>query len=54
LEADLTKYVEQMEVAFITGDPSFANWDEYIKTLEKMGYKEVQDIYQVAYDRWEK
>ncbi|MGL5347095.1 MAG: extracellular solute-binding protein [Peptostreptococcaceae bacterium] len=54
--ADLKIYVEQMEAKFITGIEKIddASWEKYKKTIESMGLKEYVDVYQAAYDRWEK
>jgi putative aldouronate transport system substrate-binding protein len=52
IESDLNTYIEQMEAKFITGAEAFTKWDDYVKTIERMGLNELIDIYQVAYDTW--
>ncbi|MEK5069446.1 extracellular solute-binding protein [Sporosarcina sp. FSL K6-1508] len=54
LAADLGKYVTEMQAKFITGDTSFSKWDEYVKTIEKMGLEEYMKIEQGAYERYQK
>lgn len=51
--ADIEKYVDEMEDKFITGDASFDEWDNYIKTLEDMNLDEYMEIQQAAYERYE-
>src|SRR5699024_6618694 len=36
IETDLGKYVSEMQAAFITGEKDFSEWDDYVKTVEKM------------------
>ena len=50
---DLSKYIDQMNAAFIRGeaDPE-KDWDEYIAKLNSMGLQDVLDIYQAALDRY--
>ncbi|WP_168120115.1 extracellular solute-binding protein [Paenibacillus sp. HB172176] len=52
LLTDLNTYVDQMNAKFITGNIGMDQWDEFTSTLKKMGAEEVQQIHQVAYDRW--
>jgi len=52
LKTDITKYVEQERAKFATGDNSFDNWSNYIKTLENMKVNEYIQLYQQAYDRF--
>lgn len=52
LEADLNKYVEQMESNFIIQGITADAWTEYTGTLTKMGIDKVVEVYQTAYDRW--
>src|SRR5690625_8031104 len=40
LEADLEKYITEMQAAFITGETDFSEWDDYIETVEKMRSEE--------------
>lgn len=52
--ADIEKYVNEMRDKFIAGSESFAEWDEYVKTIEKMGLEEYMKIQNAAYERYEK
>lgn len=52
LETDISNYVEQMVVKFITGDEPIENFGRFVKTLEEIGLEELLDIKQKAYDRW--
>lgn len=52
IESDLDTYIEQMEAKFITGAEPFSKWEDYVKTIERMGLAELVDIYQEAYDTW--
>ncbi|MBM7584512.1 putative aldouronate transport system substrate-binding protein [Bacillus pakistanensis] len=54
INADLDTYVEQMEAKFITGVEPMSSWDKYVKTIEDMGVDKLIQIYQDAYDRWDK
>ncbi|MCP3738604.1 extracellular solute-binding protein [Rossellomorea sp. BNER] len=54
INADLDTYVEQMEAKFITGVEPMSNWEKYVKTIEDMGVDKLIEIYQDAYDRWNK
>lgn len=47
---DLSKYRDESVTRFILGEWSFDKWDEYSKTLEKIGMKELEAIYQQAFD----
>lgn len=51
---DLQTYVDEMTAGFITGKQDFAKWDEYKKTLDKMGLKTYLEVAQSAYDRMQK
>lgn len=52
LGADLTSYVNEMQAKFITGKSPFAEWDNYVATLRKMGLDEYMKIYEAAYNRY--
>lgn len=54
IRADLDTYIEQMEAKFITGTEPLSNWDKYIKTMNNMDLDKLVNIYQDAYDRWNK
>ena len=48
----IKNYYRSMGAKFITGELDIdENWDEYIAELEKMGAKEVLEVYQTAFDR---
>lgn len=51
---DITKYVSEMTDKFISGDEPLSKWDEYVKTVEKMGLDQYMEIQQAAYDRYKK
>lgn len=48
---DIQTYVKEMTASFITGKTSFDKWDEYKKTIDKMGLEKYMEIAQKAYDR---
>ena len=48
---DIQTYVDEMTANFITGKASFDKWDEYKKTIDKMGLEKYLEIAQGAYDR---
>lgn len=50
--ADVTTYVNENAVQFITGAKSFAEWDAYVDTILGMGIEEVVAIEQAALDRY--
>lgn len=50
--ADIGKYVEEMRDKFIVGSVPFAEWDEYVKTIENIGLEEYMDIQRAAYERY--
>ncbi|MFC4810632.1 ABC transporter substrate-binding protein [Paenibacillus sp. GCM10023250] len=50
---DIGKYIDEMRVKFITGKADIeAEWDNYVKTLDKMGAKRYLDIKRAQYDRF--
>ena len=50
---DITNYYTEMCAKFITGVVDIdKEWKNYCNTVEKMGIKEVLEVYQAAYDRW--
>ena len=52
IKATLGTYVIEMTSAFLTGNKDIdADWDAYIAELEKIGYEEILEVYQAAYDR---
>lgn len=53
IEADLTKYVDEMEAKFITGAEPFSNWDNYVEMVEKrMPLKDYMELMNTAYERY--
>ena len=50
--AAIQTYVSENITAFIFGDKSLNDWNEYVTTLDKMGLGECQKIQQAAYERW--
>ena len=50
---DLDLFIGEMTAKFISGELDIeAEWDGYIKELESIGYLDLLDIYQNAYDRY--
>ncbi|MBW4084957.1 extracellular solute-binding protein [Paenibacillus sp. S150] len=47
----IDNYVNESAVAFITGNRSLAQWDDYIAELDKMGLNEYLEVTQAAYER---
>ena len=52
IETDLGKYVSEMQAAFITGEKDFSEWDDYVKTVEKMDLDEYMEIQEAALERY--
>ncbi|MEG0752479.1 MAG: extracellular solute-binding protein [Angelakisella sp.] len=51
IRQDLVKYRDEAATKFILGEWGFDKWEEYCKTLEKIGMKELEEIYQQAFDK---
>lgn len=49
---DIQTYVEQMNVAFITGNSDMSEFDSYLATLKNMNVEELIKIKQAQYDRY--
>lgn len=49
---DIEKYVKEMRDKFISGDTSFEEWDNYVKTLEDIGVEKYLEINEAAYERY--
>lgn len=49
---DITTYVDEMNVAFITGTTDLNTFDSYLSTLDNMGLKELLKVKQQQYDRF--
>ena len=53
IEADLNKYMEEMEAAFFAGTKNIdSEYDNFTATLKKMNVEELIRIYQESYDNW--
>jgi putative aldouronate transport system substrate-binding protein len=52
IEASLGTYVPEMSAKFITGEATKADWENYLKELDKMGLARALEIRQAAYDRF--
>lgn len=50
--ADITTYVAEMTMKFITGSESLDNYDAYLANLKKIGVEDYIAAYQTAYDRY--
>ena len=48
---DIQTYINEMNAGFITGKQDFSEWEDYKKTLDKMGLQDYLKIAQEAYDR---
>lgn len=51
---DIQTYVDEMTAGFITGKQDFSKWDDYTKTMEKMGLPKYLELSQGAYERMQK
>ncbi|THF74810.1 extracellular solute-binding protein [Cohnella fermenti] len=49
---DISTYIGEMRVKFITGEVPFTDWDKYVSTLNKMGLSQYMDAYSQAYERY--
>ncbi|PYI56657.1 extracellular solute-binding protein [Paenibacillus flagellatus] len=50
---DINKYIEEMRVKFVTGKANLdTEWDNYVKTLDKMGAAKYLDIRRKQYERY--
>ncbi len=52
LYGDISTYVDEMQVKFITGVEPLDNFDTYLATLEQMGVKRVIELQQAALDEF--
>lgn len=51
--SEIETYVYEMQAKFISGIVDIeTGWDDYVKTLDKMGLQDVLKVFQAAYDRW--
>ena len=51
IRRDLDVYLRENEAKFITGDLSFDKWNDFLATCDKMGSKQLESIFQAAYQR---
>lgn len=51
-QTDLSTYVAETNVAFITGTTSLDSFDSYLSTLDNMGLKDLLKVKQQQYDRF--
>lgn len=52
IQAELDEYCEKQYMEFITGKKNLeADWDDFLKNLEQIGYKEVLQMYREAYEK---
>ncbi|WP_165972133.1 extracellular solute-binding protein [Paenibacillus piri] len=54
LESDIVTFVEEQQLKFITGAQSFDAWDQYVNSINKMGVKDLLNIYGAAIERYKK
>ena len=52
LKSDIEKYVEEMRDQFISGNKSFSEWDDFVKTINNMGLDRYMEIQEQAYKRY--
>lgn len=52
LTSDINTYIREQQAKFITGTAPFSEWDNYVKTIERMGLEDYMSIYQAAYERY--
>ncbi|WP_010276216.1 extracellular solute-binding protein [Paenibacillus senegalensis] len=52
LSSDINTYIREQQAKFISGAASFAEWDSYVQTIQRMGLEDYMQIYQAAYDRY--
>lgn len=50
IEQDLNTYRDEAVTKFIIGEYSFDMWDEYCQTLEQIGIRELEELYQKSLD----
>lgn len=50
IEQDLNTYRDEAVTKFIIGEWDFGMWDEYCQTLDQIGIRELEEIYQRALD----
>lgn len=50
IEQDMTNYKKEAVAKFVIGEWGFDKWEEYCSTLEQIGIRELESIYQKALD----
>lgn len=50
IEQDLINYRKESTAKFILGEWDFDKWDEYCQTMDQIGIRELEEIYQRAFD----
>ncbi|MDE7046114.1 MAG: hypothetical protein K2O97_14130, partial [Acetatifactor sp.] len=50
IEQDLNTYRDEAVTKFIIGEWGFDKWEEYCQTLEQIGIRDLEGIYQEAID----
>lgn len=50
---DIKAYLDENIAAFIHGDRSLDEWDDYVATIENMGLADYMALYQTLYERYE-
>lgn len=52
IQTELNEYCEKQYMEFITGKKNMGkDWDNFVKNLEQLGYKEVLQMYREAYEK---
>ena len=49
---DVSNYITEMELKFITGEEPLSSFDNYVNQLDKMGVTKALDIYRRAYEAY--
>ena len=49
---DVTNYITEMELKFITGEEPLSNFDAYVAQLDRMGVSKALEIYRRAYEAY--
>ncbi len=52
INTQLTTYVSEMALKFITGEESLDNFDKFVEQLDAYGLQELLEVEQAAYDRY--
>lgn len=49
---DVTTYITEMELKFITGEEPLSSFDSYVNQLDRMGINQALEIYREAYEEY--